>query len=301
MPLFLLLKIKKSGLVKPAMIALRIPVILLLLGVVAYPEAGGTASLLEQGIPAKHRSFACAREAKIVTYNIAHRTGAELEKLAATLRDDKEIGGADIIGLQEVDRNKKRSRYVNSARLLAETLGMSYVWAAPPAISDEQEEETGVVLLSGHPMKDIERIVLPNRGPGGRKRVAIGATIQVCSTEVRFYCIHAENRMHPDEKADQYAALVEALSKYPSAKRAVFLGDFNTVSVRNNQDARRVFSTAGFATPFSDGLGTWRAFVLSMQLDWIWLRGLEATANGVASQITLSDHSPVWVKFKLAN
>jgi endonuclease/exonuclease/phosphatase family metal-dependent hydrolase len=279
------------------MIVLRVAPILLLLCAVALPDAGVT-PLLENGSPSRPRSTSCTGEAKIVSYNIAHRSGSDLEKLAATLRNDPDIGNADIIGLQEVDRNKKRSRYANNARILADELGMSYVWAAPPATKDDQEEETGVVLLSAHSMKEMERIVLPHKGPGGRRRVAVGATIEMCSRRIRVYCIHAENRMSPDEKAEQFSALVESLSKYPSTKRAIFLGDFNTVSTRNNQDARRLFTSAGFTTPFADGLETWRVFMIAMQLDWIWLRGLEATANGVAGQINHSDHSPVWVRFK---
>ena len=283
------------------MICLRVIPVFLLYCAVALPDSAITTPLLEQGIPIRHRSVPCSGEAKIVTYNIAHRAGSELERLAATLRDDGDIGNADIIGLQEVDRNKKRSRYVNNARLLADKLGMSYAWAAPPSTKDDEEEETGVLLLSAHSMKDVERVVLPNRGPGGRRRVAIGATILMCSKEIRVYCIHAENRMSPDEKAEQFAALIESLSKYPAARQAIFLGDFNTVSTRNNQDARRLFTSAGFSTPFEDGLQTWRIFMIAMQLDWIWLRGLDATANGVANQVTHSDHSPVWVRFKLSD
>jgi Metal-dependent hydrolase len=282
------------------MIVLRAITILVVCCAVVLPDSRVTA-LVEQGSPAKHRSISCSGDVKIVSYNIAHRTGSDLEKLAGTLRDDRDIGNADIIGLQEVDRSKKRSRYVNNARILADQLGMSYVWAAPPSTKDDQEEETGVVLLSQHSIKDVEPVVLPNKGPGGRRRVAIGATIEICSKEIRVYCIHAENRMSPEEKAEQFAALVESLSKYPSIHKAVFLGDFNTVSIRNNQDARRLFTSAGFSTPFVDGLQTWRVLMLAMQLDWIWLRGLEVTANGVASQITHSDHSPVWVRFKLSD
>ncbi len=71
-------------------------------------------------------------EIKIVSYNIRWRGGDELRALIEVLRDDTEIGGAAIIGLQEVDRNKERTDCINTARMMAETLGMYYAWAAPP-------------------------------------------------------------------------------------------------------------------------------------------------------------------------
>ena len=60
------------------------------------------------------------------------RGGDDLQKLIGLLRTDPDIGAAHIIGLQEVDRAKKRTNNVNTARVLAEALGMHYVWAAPP-------------------------------------------------------------------------------------------------------------------------------------------------------------------------
>ena len=54
---------------------------------------------------------------------------------------------------------------------------MHYAWTAPHETKTEtQEEETGVAILSPYPLSEVTRIVLPNPGPGGRLRVAIGAT-----------------------------------------------------------------------------------------------------------------------------
>ena len=73
----------------------------------------GRASKLKEAQP----SFA---NLKIVSYNIRWRSGDDLHQLAALLKSDPEIGGAAILGLQEVDRKKKRSGNKNSAAMLAE-------------------------------------------------------------------------------------------------------------------------------------------------------------------------------------
>ena len=54
-------------------------------------------------------------EIKLVSYNIRWRGGEDLRRLIALLRDDAEIGRATIIGLQEVDRRRKRTDNVNTA------------------------------------------------------------------------------------------------------------------------------------------------------------------------------------------
>ena len=69
-------------------------------------------------------------EIKLISYNIRWRSGDELREMIELLKHDPEIGKAQIIGLQEVDRNKKRTGNTNTARLIAEELGMYYAWAA---------------------------------------------------------------------------------------------------------------------------------------------------------------------------
>ena len=76
-------------------------------------------------------------EINVVSYNIRWRTGAELEQIASWLKSKHAL----IIALQEVDRAKERTGKTNNARALAESLGMFYAWAAPPAPKENQEEE----------------------------------------------------------------------------------------------------------------------------------------------------------------
>ena len=151
--------------------------------------------LVEIGQASKlHSSAKSPASIKIISYNIRYRSGAQLRELIELLKHDQEIGGATIIGLQEVDRNKKRTKNENTVKSLAEALGVNYAWTAPPA-KEDHEEETGVAILSPFPLSDIQRIVLPNEGPGGRRRAALGATVAIGSTRIRFYSVHAENRI----------------------------------------------------------------------------------------------------------
>lgn len=243
-------------------------------------------------------------EFKIVSYNIRWRGGDELRKLTQFLKEDPEIGGAAIIGLQEVDRNKKRTGNTNTAKLIADELGKHYAWAAPPNPRSEEEEETGVAILSSYALTDVERIVLPHEGPGQRRRVAIGATVNIAGTPLRVYSVHSENRISVDEKIDQMKAVLQDLALRPKEMPAIILGDLNTWERSAVKKTSQLFSRENFTTPFANGpstfLRTILVFPIRLKLDWIWLRGLEATSNGIDKKIGLSDHWPLWtlVRFR---
>ena len=239
-------------------------------------------------------------ELKIVSYNIRYRVGDDLERLIGLLKDDPEIGGAHIIGLQEVDRNKRRTGKVNTARQIADALGMGYAWAAPPDADGDGEEETGVALLSAFPMSDAERILLPHEGPGRRRRVAVGATLKVGPRTLRAYSVHAETRMPLEKKVEHWRAVLDDLGRHPKASGAVVLGDFNTIKGKDVRAARRLFADAGFTTPIPDQQTTWKTFIFKLKLDWLWLRGLEPRASGIDKEVGLSDHWPLWVRARLA-
>jgi len=260
--------------------------------------------LLEIGQASKLQSPAKSSAAiKVVSYNIRWRGGAQLLELIKLLKQDQEIGGAAIIGLQEVDRNKKRTENKNTVKLIAETLGFYYAWTAPPAITEDLEEETGVAILSSYPLADVHRIILPHEGPGGRRRVALGATIAIADTRLRVYTVHAENRIPVARKIDQTKAVLTDLAQYPKDMPAIILGDLNTWEPEAVEKTSKLLPEENFSTPFDNDLATFSRRILivpiKLKLDWIWLRGMEATIHGIDKKIDLSDHWPLWVVVKM--
>lgn len=261
-------------------------------------------SLLEsgQGTILRKQSSTPA-ELKILSYNIRWRSGEDLNDMIKLLKDDPEVGGASILALQEVDRRKKRSGNNNTAKILAEELGLYYVWTAPPTVNPKDEEETGVAILSVYPLSDVKRFVLPHPGPGKRRRVALGATVELENRKWRIYSVHAETRIKFGKKLEQFKAVLDDLASYPKDMPAVIMGDFNTWEPDAHDKVVKLFSDAGLKTPFVDGKKTFKRrllFVpLELKLDWVWLRGLEAANCGIDRQIEISDHYPLWTNVKM--
>lgn len=255
--------------------------------------------LLEIGQPPKERAAMRSHpDLKVVSYNIRWRSGDDLQQLIKLLKEDPEIGQAAILGLQEVDRNKKRSGNKNTAALLAEALGMYYAWAAPPALPTEKEEETGVSILSAYPLSDVRRLVLPHQGPGGRRRVALGATVKLGRISVRVYSIHSETRLEVDRKLEQMKAVINDLARYGKDMPAIVVGDLNTWEPVAIDKTFKLFIAENFQTPFAEEstFFTRALFIpIELKLDWIWVRNLEATSHGIDRAIKLSDHWPLWI------
>jgi len=55
-------------------------------------------------------------------------------------------------------------------------------------------------------------------------------------------------------------------------------------------------------TPFGSD-STFRRSVLflpiQLKLDWVWLRGLEASSFGIDRKLEVSDHFPLWTNIKM--
>lgn len=265
---------------------------------------GDYAGLVESGKPEKLVKAPPPNELKIVSYNIRWRSGEELTQIVGWL---KEAAGSRpaFIGLQEVDRAKKRSERINHAKSIASSLGMYYAWTAPHTTKrGAAEEETGVAILSPYPLTEVTRLVLPHPGPGGRLRVAIGATAHLGKTPVRVYSVHSETRLTIGKKAEQLKAVLDDLQQRPNNMPAIVLGDFNTWEPPAVSRIRKLFTTAGFTTPFPDDESTFLTkalmFDVKLKLDWIWVRGLTPSSYGIDRSLTVSDHFPLWTVVKVA-
>jgi endonuclease/exonuclease/phosphatase family metal-dependent hydrolase len=274
--------------------------ILLLLICLFLPRAD--VDLLESGKAVNVRQQTSSpAEIKIISYNIRWRSGDDLKTLIKLFQTDPEIGNAKILALQEVDRRKKRSGNNNTAKMIADELGMHYVWAAPPTPKPGDEEETGVAILSVYPLSDVQRIVLPHKGPNGRRRVALGATVELENRRWRVYSAHSETRIAVSKKLEQFKALLDDLARYPANMPAIIMGDLNTWEPNADGKTSKFFLDAGLKTPFG-GEATFRRRVLfvplELKLDWVWLRGLEAASCGIDRKIEVSDHFPLWTNLK---
>ncbi|TCO30338.1 endonuclease/exonuclease/phosphatase family metal-dependent hydrolase [Kribbella steppae] len=197
----------------------------LLLGTIAgllmlLPTAAAAEPLSQADLP--------GRPLTVMTYNIHHGAGIDgvldLERIAVLI----EKSGADVVGLQEVDRHwSERSNWVDQPAWFAKRLKMHYGYAAnldlPPLNPGEPNRQYGTAILSRYPIKDFTNTLLP-KYPAGEQRGLAVATVKVRGADLRFANTHLTHNNNA-ERLEQAQKVVEVLG---TSKTPTFLvGDLN--------------------------------------------------------------------------
>jgi endonuclease/exonuclease/phosphatase family metal-dependent hydrolase len=219
-----------------------------------------------------------------------------------------------VLALQEADKETERSGKHHIARELAEELKMSWVHVpagiprgVPPKKRqwwlnfDEQiglfdPGDTGIALLSDFPLHEVLRIDLPWHECPWRPRLSVGATIQIGSREIRLFNSHIDPHSAAAGQIEQLEVVLEHARE--SDKPTVILGDFNTLSSRKCIETRRLLESAGYVTPMSTGIATWRGAGIRLHADWLFVKDLNITRWGVARPLNVSDHWPIWAELQ---
>lgn len=171
---------------------------------------------------------AADRTLTVATYNIHHGAGSDgvldLERIASVLED----GGAEVIGLQEVDRHwGERSGFEDQAAWLADRLDMHVCYSAnldnEPAEGRTARRQYGTAILSEYRLTDCTNTVLPNH-PGGEQRGLAQADLKVRGVDLTFYNTHLTHNS-ASGRAEQAEVVNEALRD--AGGSAILVGDLN--------------------------------------------------------------------------
>lgn len=131
---------------------------------------------------------------------------------------------ADIIALQEVDVNTKRSGNINEAKVIGDAMGMHAFFGK--AI-DHDGGYYGVALLSKFPLKDTVVIRLPmDTASKGEPRILVAATVKLPSGRaVTVSSTHLDHRKDPRSREMQVAEINAVATK--NALPFIIAGDLN--------------------------------------------------------------------------
>jgi len=165
-------------------------------------------------------------EIKVMSYNIHHANPPskpgliDVDAIAKTIASQN----PDIIALQEVDVNTKRSGNINQAKLLAEKLNMEVFFAKT---IDHDGGDYGVAILSKFKIEDTATLKLPSvEDLKGEPRILAIATLLLPNgKKVRFGATHLDSQKAETNRLMQARALVEIGKRqdYPF----IMAGDWN--------------------------------------------------------------------------
>jgi len=228
------------------------------------------------------------------------------------------LGGvnADILILQEVDLNARRTHRLNVAETIARKLEMNYVFGREfqelVQGSKDSPAYHGQATLSKWPISKPRLIrfsrqshfwqphwFLPNREPfqerlGGR--IALVAQINVAGRKFVAYNLHLESRGSNGLRISQLGEVLADATCYDAECPVIVAGDLNLDASR--EPSALALARAGFQdavvsprTPTTPAHGLFEG---RRRIDWAFVRGpLRASSGQVHGDVRASDHYPI--------
>ena len=246
----------------------------------------------------------------VVDWNIDR--GLKLERIIDFLASTN----AEILILQEVDLNARRTRRLNIAEEIARSLKLNYVFGrefqelvqgskASPAYH-------GQAILAKWPISNARLIrfsrqshfwqphwFLPRTEPfqerlGGR--IAVVAEINVCGDKLVIYNLHLESRSNDQLRLAQLEEVLADASWRGPQCPVVIAGDLNLDVSKSS--AAVAFSRAGFQEALASAnmptTPPHGLFGAGRSIDWVFVRGpMRACSGRVHNRVRASDHYPL--------
>ena len=251
-----------------------------------------------------------SRSLRIVDWNInrGQQLQGVIEFLAST--------NADILILQEVDFNARRTHRLNIAQEIARKLEMDYVFGCEfqelVQGSKSSPAYHGQATLSRWPISKPRLIrfskqshfwqphwFLPRIEPfqerlGGR--IALIAQINVAGSKVMIYNLHLESRGNDALRISQFAEVLSDATCYDGECPVIVAGDLNLDASR--ESVAFAVAKAGFqdavTAPHIPTTPARGLFEGGRQIDWAFVRGpVRACSGQVHRRVKASDHYPI--------
>ena len=276
--------------------------------IVSYDQDIEVGNFAPRGpVPGSHASI------RVVDWNI--NRGLQLSGIIEFLSSTK----ADLILLQEVDLNARRTRHVNIAREISQKLEMNYVFGREfqelsqgPRTSPAYH---GQATLSPWPLSQCRilrfrrqssfwrpRWFLPEIPPfqeriGGR--MALVSNVTVAGRTLVAYNLHLESRGNDNLRCSQLEECLKDADHYKSGTPIIVAGDLNLDASRSV--AADIIRQANFHRPFSDQhvrtTPPRSLFDRGQVIDWIVSRGsIKTVSLQVCTSVSASDHYPLSLK-----
>jgi endonuclease/exonuclease/phosphatase family metal-dependent hydrolase len=247
---------------------------------------------------------------RIVDWNIER--GQQLQGITDFLA----TANADILILQEVDVNARRTHRLNIAEEIARKLGMNYVFGREfeelVQGSKNSPAYHGQATLSKWPILNPRLVrfskqsrfwqphwFLPNIEPfQGRRggRIALVVEISVAGRKFVTYNLHLESRGTDALRISQLGEVLADATRYDAECPLIVAGDLNLDASR--EAVAPAVANAGFQnavtaphTPTTPARGLFEG---GRQIDWAFVRGpVRACSGQVHRQVKASDHYPI--------
>lgn len=225
---------------------------------------------------------------KVLSYNIRHARGMDDQVNLNRIAEVIGRSGAQLIGLQEVDKHLPRSHFCHQAKILSQRLHKFWAYGATLNWGVGQY---GVATLSHWPIAFQRLIPLPSRG---EQRGLLETEIQLGQRRINFFCTHLG--LNREERQEQVGEIIRIVQESPNP--SILVGDFN--DERSSQEYRLITSVLQDATIDAKDFRTYPSLKPVEQIDFVFVSAHWQTLEVKTIHSSASDHLPVLVELRLA-
>lgn len=169
-------------------------------------------------------------EFRLMTYNIFGARLTDGRELAKSIKKYK----PDFIGLQEVDRNTKRSKFRDVIQEMAQELGYNYYYFQKAM--DFDNGEYGIAFISKYDVKFIYIHELPGNSKEKRQVLAAKLNLGRFNKKILVVNTHLDNKM--DNKHEELDNLFSVINKFRGDLKFL-CGDFNLLPTTEHYEKIR--------------------------------------------------------------
>lgn len=228
----------------------------------------------------------------VMSYNIHHAVGLDgqlsLQRIADVITDS----GAEIVGLQEVDRfYGARSDFKEQAKELAGLLGYHYAYGAnldlAPAEGQTNNRQYGTAIISKYPIIRSENMLLSSFGK--EQRGVLHAVVNLRGIHVDVYNTHLG--LDVASRTAQAQEIIDLASG--SEGPALLMGDFNAEP--NSSEFQVLLDSGLFVNSFQgiEDAYTFPVINPSKIIDYILTSPEVQHSNQRVIHTEASDHLPI--------
>jgi endonuclease/exonuclease/phosphatase family metal-dependent hydrolase len=230
----------------------------------------------------------------IGTFNIHHGVDRQNNESLDVLIDEIKASGAQIIALQEVDRNHFRSGFKDQVKEIAKALSFSYAYGETINILGVKY---GNAFVSAYPIIEEENIVLPTAS--WERRGLLKAKIDLGDHIYRFYTTHLG--LSAKEREEQIAVINREISDSPF--RVILMGDFNAQP--EYREMKKIHSglqdTAHKVAQEQLFTFAYNSIIPNIRIDYIYTSKDVAILKHWVNPSSISDHNMVLARIDLSS
>ena len=222
-------------------------------------------------------------EINVLTYNIRLGLDSSIAAIAEAIQTE---GIPDLIALQEVGRYWQMGECIDQTQVLSHALGLHGHFCG--ALTDENQGQFGIALLSRYPMLDLRRTELPR--VDDEQRVLLEARID---TPVPLTVLTSHFSIHEPERRRQATMMAEKASRCQTP--VIALGDFNAKPDSVEYETLTGEMTDAFARHGIGSADTFSVRSPHRQIDYVMTGSGASPVKScrVLRHIQTSDHFPL--------